>query len=69
MEIHMNTQISLKLTAVAVAVMMNSVLLVGVAYLFNGRIDQHTSVTSVSPASPDGAGRMTQVASKAMVLI
>jgi hypothetical protein len=46
----MNTQISLKVTAFAVAVMMNSVLLIGVAYLFNGRIDHHTSVISTARA-------------------
>lgn len=39
----MNTQISLKLTAFAVAIMMNTVLLVGVAPLFNSQIDHHGS--------------------------
>jgi hypothetical protein len=42
----MNTQISLKLTAFAVAVMMNTVLLVGVAHLFNAQIDHHGSANS-----------------------
>jgi|HubBroStandDraft_6_1064221.scaffolds.fasta_scaffold253336_3 hypothetical protein len=42
----MNTQISLKLTAFAVAVMMNTVLLVGVAHLFDAQIDHHGSANS-----------------------
>jgi hypothetical protein len=45
----MNTQISSKLAALAVALMMNSLIIGGVAYLFNGQI-QHNATTSVSLA-------------------
>ena len=38
----MNTQISTKLTALAVALMMNSIILGGVAYVFNTQAQQHT---------------------------
>ena len=34
----MNTQISTKLSALAVALMMNSLLISGVAYLFNSQV-------------------------------
>jgi hypothetical protein len=44
----MNTQISTKLTALAVALMMNSLLIGGVAYLFNAPLHQHTAVMSVA---------------------
>jgi hypothetical protein len=44
----MNTQISTKLTALAVALMMNSLLLGGVAYLFSTPSHQHTAVMSVA---------------------
>ncbi|HMD27393.1 MAG TPA: hypothetical protein VKH13_02390 [Steroidobacteraceae bacterium] len=44
----MNTQISTKLTALAAALMMNSLLIVGVAYLFNGPLHQHTAVISLA---------------------
>jgi hypothetical protein len=44
----MNTQISTKLTALAVALMMNSLLLAGVAYLFSAPWHQHTAVMSVA---------------------
>jgi hypothetical protein len=44
----MNTQISSKLAALAVALMMNSVLIGGVAYLFNGQLHQHATTFSVA---------------------
>jgi len=44
----MNTQISVKFAALAVALMMNSLLIVGVAYLFNGQIHQPTTVFSLA---------------------
>jgi hypothetical protein len=47
----MNTQISTKLAALAVALMMNSLLIGGVAYLFNGPMHQHTAITSVARAA------------------
>jgi len=49
----MNTQISSKLAALAAALMMNSLLLGGVAYLFNGPPHQHVAVVSAAhPAAP-----------------
>jgi len=48
---HMNTQISTKLAALAVALMMNSVIIGGVAYLFNGQLRQHAGVPSLVQAS------------------
>jgi hypothetical protein len=47
----MNTQISTKLAALAVALMMNSLLIGGVAYLFNGQLHQHTTITSLAHAA------------------
>jgi hypothetical protein len=44
----MNTQISTKLAALAVALMMNSLLIGGVAYLFGASVHQHTTVMSVA---------------------
>ena len=40
----MNTRISAKLTALAIALMMNSVIIGGVAYLFDAQTQQHLSV-------------------------
>ena len=37
----MNTQISTKLAALAVALMVNSVMIGGIAYLFNAQLQQH----------------------------
>ena len=44
----MHTQISTKLAALAVALMMNSLLIGGVAYLFNGPMHQHSAVISLA---------------------
>jgi hypothetical protein len=44
----MNTQISTKLAALAVALMMNSLLIGGVAYLFNGQLHQHSTIISLA---------------------
>ena len=46
----MNTQISTKFAALAVALMMNSLIIGAVAYLFNGPMHQHTTVMSVAQA-------------------
>jgi len=43
-----NTQISTKLAALAAALMMNSLLIGGVAYLFTGPLHQHVAVISVA---------------------
>ena len=47
----MTTQISTKLAALAVALMMNSLLIGGVAYVFNGQMHQHTAITSLVQAA------------------
>jgi len=44
----MNTQISSKLAALAAALMMNSLLIAGVAYLFNGPRQQHVAAISAA---------------------
>lgn len=41
----MPTQLSTKLAALAVALMMNSLLIGGVAYLFSGPLHHHTVVS------------------------
>jgi hypothetical protein len=53
----MNTQISTKLAALGVALMMNSLLIGGVAYLFNGPLHQaavislaHTAAATLNAA-------------------
>ncbi|MDP9083009.1 MAG: hypothetical protein M3N50_04510 [Pseudomonadota bacterium] len=45
----MNTPISSKLAAFAIALMMNSLMIGGVAYLFNGALHPHAPVTSRAP--------------------
>jgi hypothetical protein len=47
----MNTQISTKFAALAVALMMNSLIIGGIAYLFNGQLHQHMAVLSVAQAT------------------
>ena len=44
----MNTSISTKLAAIALALMANTVIMGGVAYLFNARLGAPTAVTSVA---------------------
>jgi hypothetical protein len=44
----MNTQISTKFAALVAALMMNSLIAGGIAYLFNGAMHQHTTVMSVA---------------------
>jgi hypothetical protein len=48
LEIDMTTQISTKLAALAVALMMNSLMIGAVAYLFSGHLQQNISVTSLA---------------------
>jgi hypothetical protein len=48
----MNTQISSKLAALAVAVMMNSLLIGGVAYLFNAQVDRQPAISQQHAAAP-----------------
>jgi hypothetical protein len=47
----MNTQISSKLAAFAVALVMNSLIIGGVALVFNGQIQQHSTTTSLDRAA------------------
>jgi hypothetical protein len=47
----MNTQISSKLAALAVALMMNSLIIGGVAYLFNSPLQTHTTFVGLAQAS------------------
>ena len=47
----MNTQISTKLAALAVALMMNSLIIGGVAYLFNSQLHPHTMLVSHAHAA------------------
>ena len=54
----MNSQISCKLAALAVALMMNSLILGGVAYVFNGQLIQHAGLPSLART----AGPATDVA-------
>ncbi len=44
----MNTQISNKLVALGVALLMNSLLLGGVAYMFNSQAYQRTAMVSLA---------------------
>jgi hypothetical protein len=46
----MNTQISTKIAALAMALMMNSLMLGGIAYLFNGTLPQHQAVVTLAAA-------------------
>jgi hypothetical protein len=44
----MTTQISTKLAALAVALMMNTLIIGGVGYLFNSQLPQHAAFTSLA---------------------
>ena len=46
----MNTHISTKIAALAMALMMNSLMLGGIAYLFNGSLPQHQAVVILAAA-------------------
>ncbi len=49
----MTTSISTKLAALALALMFNSVIMGGIAYLFNAQLQQPTAVTALaSTAAP-----------------
>jgi hypothetical protein len=50
-ETTMSTQISSKFAALAIALMMNSLLIGAVAYLFSGEIPQRSTVVSVAGAN------------------
>jgi len=52
----MTTQLSTKLTALALALMVNSMMIGGVAYLFSGQIHQQT-LTTLAKSSPTNLAR------------
>ncbi len=54
----MNTQISTKLAALAVALMMNSLIIGGVAYLFNTQLNAHTTLSLAHTATSTLNGRV-----------
>ena len=47
----MNTQISTKLAALSVALLMNGALIGGVAFLFNGQVRPAITLTSSAPGA------------------
>ncbi|HXA98987.1 MAG TPA: hypothetical protein VNW05_00555 [Steroidobacteraceae bacterium] len=51
----MSTQISSKLAALAIALMMNSLIIGAVAYLFNGQIQQRSTVESLAGSNAPAA--------------
>jgi hypothetical protein len=54
-ETTMSTQISSKLAALAIALMMNSLIIGAVAYLFNGQIQQRSTVESLAGSNAPAA--------------
>jgi hypothetical protein len=51
----MNTSISTKLAALALALMVNSVIMGGIAYLFNAQLQAPTAVMSLASATAPSA--------------
>ena len=51
----MNTSISTKLTALALALMVNSVIMGGMAYLFNAQLQAPTAVMSLASTAANTA--------------
>jgi hypothetical protein len=47
----MNTQISSKLAALAIALMMNTAIIAAVAYLFGAQFQQHSTIVSLKDAT------------------
>ena len=47
----MNTQISTKFATLAAALLMNSLIIGGIAFLFNGAMHQHTVLSVASAAA------------------
>ncbi len=52
----MNTPISTKLAALGLALMVNSVIMGGMAYLFNAQLQQPTTVISLASGTSQAAG-------------
>jgi thiol:disulfide interchange protein len=55
METNMNTSISTKLTALALALMVNSVIMGGMAFLFNAQLQQPTAVIALASTATTSA--------------
>jgi hypothetical protein len=55
-ETHMNTQITSKITALAVALMMNALIMVGVGYLFDGQSHPQASMIALASTAVQSAG-------------
>jgi hypothetical protein len=51
----MTTSISTKLAALALALMFNSVIMGGIAYLFNAQLQQPTAVTALASTAANSA--------------
>ncbi len=51
----MNTSISTKLTALALALIVNSMIMGGMAFLFNAQLQQPTAVTSLASTAASSA--------------
>jgi hypothetical protein len=51
-ETSMNSQISTKLTALAIALVMNSLLIGGVAYVFSMQVDESAAISLERAAAP-----------------
>jgi hypothetical protein len=51
----MNTSISTKLTALALALMVNSVIMGSMAFLFNAQLQQPTAVTALASTAAASA--------------
>jgi hypothetical protein len=53
----MSTQLSTKLTAAALALMINSFMIGGVAYLFSAKVNLPSAATALAQARVQSAGR------------
>jgi hypothetical protein len=54
----MNTSISTKLAALGLALMFNSVIMGGIAYLFNAELQHTAAITSVASATSFTAAQL-----------
>jgi hypothetical protein len=54
----MSTSISTKLAALALALMVNTVIMGGMAYLFNAQLQQPTAVASLASAASTAASNL-----------
>ena len=63
----MTTQLSTKLAALGVALMVNSAMIGGVAFLFNGHLRQNQPVTSLAGVSRSALDSVASMAKAATV--